>query len=106
VDVLLVPAAFLVKTGEAHWEVLLRARAIESQCYLLAAAQAGTHRGLRSGLRETYGNSLAIDPWGEILGKISEKGPAVSIHTFERSRIESVRRQIPMKFHRRLHVSS
>ncbi|MEN0058825.1 MAG: carbon-nitrogen hydrolase family protein, partial [Bdellovibrio sp.] len=64
VDVILVPAAFLVPTGQAHWEVLLRARAIESQVYIIASAQGGVHKGVRSGQRETYGHSLVIEPWG------------------------------------------
>ena len=67
VDLVLVPAAFLVETGRAHWEVLLRARAIESQCYIVAAAQAGKHLGCQGGHRMTYGHSLAIDPWGTVI---------------------------------------
>ena len=64
-DVIAVPAAFTVSTGEAHWHVLLRARAIETGCHVLAAAQAGTHADGRA----TYGHSLAIGPWGEVLGE-------------------------------------
>lgn len=101
VDVLLVPAAFLVKTGQAHWEILLRARAIESQSYVIAAAQAGTHKGVRGGLRETYGHSLIVGPWGEREVQQTQPGPGVSIHSLERSAIDKVRRQIPMKYHRR-----
>lgn len=106
VDAILVPAAFLVKTGDAHWEVLLRARAIESQCYIIAAAQAGTHRGVESGLRETHGHSLIVHPWGKIAADLKEKQPGVLIHKLERAEIEKVRRQIPMKDHRRIPVSS
>ena len=62
-EVISVPAAFTVPTGEAHWEVLLRARAIETGCFVIAAAQAGTHENGRS----TYGHSMIIDPWGKIL---------------------------------------
>ena len=61
-DIILVPAAFTVPTGEAHWEVLLRARAIESQCYIIAAAQSGHHNARRS----SFGHSMAIDPYGHI----------------------------------------
>ncbi|MFV8251055.1 carbon-nitrogen hydrolase family protein [Bdellovibrio bacteriovorus] len=104
VDVILLPAAFLVKTGEAHWEILLRARAIENQSYVIAAAQGGTHTGLRGGTRETYGHSLIIDPWGAVVGQVEKRQPGVTIAKFTRERIESVRRQIPMKFHRRLPV--
>lgn len=105
VDLLLLPAAFLVKTGEAHWEVLLRARAIESQSYLIASAQGGTHVGLRGGSRETYGHSLIIDPWGAVVGQIEKRGPGFTIAKLSRERIDKVRQQIPMKFHRRLPVA-
>jgi len=104
VDVILVPAAFLEKTGEAHWEILLRARAIESQAYLLAAAQGGVHGGVRGGSRRTFGSSLMVDPWGLILGQVSEKSPGYATATLSKKRLESVRSQIPMKFHRRLPV--
>ncbi|MCI13744.1 nitrilase-like protein, partial [Trifolium medium] len=65
-QILLVPAAFTKVTGEAHWEILLRARAIENQCYVIAAAQAGTHNDKR----ESYGDTLIIDPWGTIVGRL------------------------------------
>ena len=102
VDAILVPAAFLVKTGQAHWEVLLRARAIESQCYVLAPAQSGKHVGPQSGAsRETYGNSMAIDPWGQIVNKKVD-GVGLIYIDIQKSEIEAVRRQIPMQSHRRL----
>ncbi|KHD87227.1 MAG: amidohydrolase [Bdellovibrio sp. ArHS] len=104
VDVILLPAAFLVKTGEAHWEILLRARAIENQSYVVAAAQGGTHTGTRGGTRETYGHSLMIDPWGGVIGQVEKRAPGVVLATFTKERIEKVRAQIPMKFHRRLPV--
>ncbi|CDP21760.1 unnamed protein product, partial [Coffea canephora] len=65
-QVLLVPAAFTKPTGQAHWEILLRARAIETQCYVIAAAQAGKHNDKR----ESYGDTLIIDPWGTIVGRL------------------------------------
>lgn len=102
VDAILVPSAFLVKTGQAHWEVLLRARAVESQCYVLAAAQAGTHLSRRGGVRETYGHSMAVDPWGAVLTHSTADAPGVQLVRLSRARIEQVRRQIPMKDHRRL----
>jgi deaminated glutathione amidase len=101
VDAILVPSAFLVKTGEAHWDVLLRARAIESQAYVLAAAQGGTHIGKKGGVRETYGNSLVVDPWGKVISR-GEASPSVVIASLTKEQIENVRRQIPMKLHRRL----
>lgn len=105
VDLILVPAAFLVKTGEAHWEILLRARAIESQSYVVASAQAGIHQGIAGGTRMTYGHSLCIDPWGVVLSQQMQAGPGFDIVTLRRERIEKVREQIPMKFHRRLPVA-
>lgn len=71
-EVIAIPAAFTVSTGEAHWHVLQRARAIENGCHVVAAAQAGTHADGRS----TYGHSLAIGPWGEILGESTASGVA------------------------------
>jgi predicted amidohydrolase len=103
VDVILVPAAFLVPTGRAHWEVLLRARAIESQCYVLAAAQAGVHNSVRAEKsRSTFGHSMAIGPWGEVLAKGDSLLPKVLYCKLVKSEIEKVRRQIPMRSHRRL----
>lgn len=102
VDVLFLPAAFLVKTGEAHWEILLRARAIESQAYLVASAQGGEHQGLRGGQRETFGNTMIVDPWGTVIGKVTERRQGFVLATLTRFNIEKVRQQIPMKSHRRL----
>lgn len=106
VDLILVPAAFLVKTGEAHWEILLRARAIESQAYLMASAQGGTHVSASGGgMRETYGHSLVVDPWGSVLGQVEKRSVGYAVVSLTKERIEGVRRQIPMKFHRRLPVA-
>lgn len=102
VDLILVPSSFLVPTGKAHWEVLLRARAIESQCYVVASAQGGEHSGAK-GSRRTFGNSLVVSPWGEVEVCINEVSrPGWARVRLERSRIERVREQIPMKSHRRL----
>lgn len=101
VDIILVPAAFLVKTGQAHWEVLLRARAIESQCYLVASAQAGVHRSVHdSQNRETFGHSMVVDPWGHVVQCLTE-GVGVFYYDINKDEIEKVRRQIPMHQHRR-----
>lgn len=105
VDAILLPAAFLVKTGEAHWEILLRARAIESQSYIIASAQAGTHQGINGGTRETYGHSLVVEPWGGVVAQLEKSRPGVVVTTLRREQIEKVRKQIPMKFHRRLPVA-
>ena len=72
-QILLVPSAFTVPTGQAHWEVLLRARAIESQCYVIAAAQAGRHNEKR----ESYGHSLVVDPWGKVLADAGDASPSL-----------------------------
>lgn len=102
-DLILIPSAFLPKTGEVHWEILLRARAIESQAYVVAAAQGGIHRNSRAE-RSTYGNSLVVDPWGKILAHLDSR-PAAKVVTLSKERIAEVRRQIPMKSHRRLHFT-
>ncbi len=99
VDAILIPSSFLVKTGKAHWDVLMRARAIESQCYVIASAQAGLHKSPR-GQRETYGHSVVIDPWGTVVAEL-EGSPELQVVELQKSLIEAVRTQIPMKSHRR-----
>lgn len=96
VDLIVLPAAFTYTTGQAHWEVLLRARAIENQCYVLASAQGGRHPWGR----RTWGDSLVIDPWGEVLDRLPE-GPGVVSAPMERARIEQVRSRLPALAHRR-----
>ncbi|CAP43082.1 carbon-nitrogen hydrolase family protein [Bordetella petrii] len=95
VDLILVPAAFTYTTGKAHWELLLRARAIENQCYVLAAAQGGRHPNGR----RTWGHSMLIDPWGEVLGVLPE-GPGVVSGTIEAERLAQVRASLPALRHR------
>ncbi|MBO9355861.1 carbon-nitrogen hydrolase family protein [Bordetella petrii] len=95
VDLILVPAAFTYTTGKAHWELLLRARAIENQCYVLAAAQGGHHLNGR----RTWGHSMLIDPWGEILDVLPE-GPGVVSGTIESERLAQVRASLPALRHR------
>lgn len=103
VDVITIPAAFLVPTGRAHWQVLLRARAIESQCYVVAPAQAGTHVSPINGeSRASYGHSMVVDPWGQALVEIEDSQTQVQVVTLEQGRIEQVRAQIPMASHRKL----
>ncbi len=89
-DLLIVPAAFTVPTGRAHWELLLRARAVENQCYVLAAAQGGTHENGRA----TFGHSMVVDPWGTVLA-VREAGEGVVIAELEPARIASVRSRLP-----------
>lgn len=104
VDVILIPSAFLVPTGRAHWEVMTRARAIESQAYVLAAAQGGEHKGLDGSTRSTYGHSMIIDPWGEVVQTLPDDfgDRRVLRARLSRERIQKVRAQIPMRNHRRL----
>ena len=92
-----VPSAFTRPTGAAHWHTLLRARAIETQCYVIAPAQCGMHPGGR----ETYGHSLIIDPWGEIIAEASADHPEVIYAEVDLARVAQVRAQIPLHQHRR-----
>lgn len=94
---IVMPAAFTYTTGKAHWEVLLRARAIENQCYVLAAAQGGRHPNGR----RTWGHSMLIDPWGEVKAVV-EEGQGVVIGDIESDRLGQVRESLPALKHRRL----
>ena len=91
---LLVPSAFTATTGAAHWELLLRARAVENQCYVLAAAQGGVHPNGR----RTWGHSLLADPWGEIVASLAE-GPGVVIGDVDPAHIAAVRTRLPAHAH-------
>jgi deaminated glutathione amidase len=95
-DLIAVPAAFTVPTGRAHWEVLLRARAIEAGLFVVAAAQAGHHEDGRN----TYGHSLVVGPWGEVLLDMGED-PGVAFADVDLSRITDVRGRVPALSHRR-----
>ena len=97
VDLIVLPAAFTYTTGEAHWEVLLRARAIENQCYVLAPAQGGRHP---SG-RRTFGDTMLIDPWGEVVARRRE-GPGVVTGDIDLQHIARVRQSLPALAHRTL----
>ena len=97
VDLILVPSAFTYTTGQAHWELLLRARAVENQCYVLAPAQGGQHENGR----RTWGHSMLIDPWGDILEVLPEHEGIVS-GTIEPSRLQEVRQSLPALSHRKL----
>ncbi|MDO9363082.1 MAG: carbon-nitrogen hydrolase family protein [Sphingopyxis sp.] len=96
--VIAIPAAFTVSTGEAHWHVLMRARAIETGCHVLAAAQSGTH----ADGRQTYGHSIAVDPWGGVLvdaggaKDMDTKGYTLSLASIEPSAIDRARQAIPL----------
>jgi predicted amidohydrolase len=98
VDLILVPSAFTATTGDAHWEVLLRARAIENQACVLAPAQGGVHP---SG-RRTHGHSMVVDAWGRILAERASDGPGVVLADIDPSAIADVRRSLPALEHRTL----
>jgi nitrilase len=95
VDLILVPAAFTATTGRAHWETLLRARAIENLCYVLASAQGGRHENGRA----TFGHSMLIDPWGKVLA-MQDEGPGVVVGTIDTQIIAQMRSDLPALAHR------
>ena len=96
-DLLSVPAAFTYTTGREHWELLLRARAVENQCYVIAAAQGGTHENGR----RTWGHSMLVGPWGEVLA-VRPEGEGVVLADLDLKRLLEVRQQLPALEHRRL----
>jgi predicted amidohydrolase len=100
-DLLTIPAAFTLYTGKDHWEVLVRARAIENLAYVLAPAQVGRH----SENRLTFGNAMIVDPWGVVLARCPD-GEGVAVAPFRRGRLERVRMELPALSHRRLATSA
>ncbi|MET1079213.1 MAG: carbon-nitrogen hydrolase family protein [Pseudomonas sp.] len=98
-ELISVPAAFTAVTGAAHWQVLVRARAIETQCYLLAAGQGGVHPGPR----ETFGHSALVDPWGRVLAEQAQ-GEGVLLALRDASEQASIRQRMPVDRHRRFSV--
>ena len=93
-SILLIPAAFAQPTGRAHWEVLLRARAIETGCFVVAAAQTGEHQTSQGGPRKTYGHSMIVSPWGEILADAGEE-QGIIYADLDLSLVESTRARVP-----------
>lgn len=93
-EILTAPSAFTVPTGRAHWEVLLRARAIETGCVMLAPAQWGTHRAMRGRARQTWGHSLAVSPWGEILADAGD-GAGLTLVEIDMSEVQKARARVP-----------
>jgi nitrilase len=98
-ELILLPAAFTLQTGKDHWEVLLRARAIETQCWLAAAATWGPHREASGDVRQTYGHSLICDPWGHVVAKVSD-GPGFASARLDPELTAKVRRDMPLLDHR------
>jgi nitrilase len=98
-DILCVPAAFTMATGRDHWEILLRARAIENQCYVIAPNQYSQHAPGPT----TYGRSMIIDPWGTVLATAAD-GEGVILAEIDLSRVAAIRERLPALAHRRLNL--
>ena len=96
-DIITVPSAFTVITGKAHWHTLLRARAIETGAWVIAAAQSGDHPGGR----KTYGRSLVVNPWGEVVGEVEKEGEGVVVVDVDVGLVQETRRRIPSLNNRR-----
>jgi predicted amidohydrolase len=101
-QIILVPSAFTVETGKAHWHILLQARAIENQCYVIAAAQVGKHSDLRS----SYGHSLIVDPWGKVLLDLNELTTEIGFVDIDTALIQKVRTQLPKEKHQKPDIYS
>lgn len=97
-EILTVPSAFTLTTGMDHWEPLLRARAIETQCWVLAPAQYGKHDD--AGLRESYGHAMIVDPWGQVVAMAAD-GPGLALAEVDLQRVRDVRKALPVAEHRR-----
>jgi predicted amidohydrolase len=98
-QVLAVPAAFTMRTGKDHWHTLMRARAIENQCWVIAPAQSGVHDD--GGVRESYGHAMIVDPWGQVVA-MAPDGPGLALAEIDLEKVASVRRSMPVAEHRRL----
>ncbi|HEU4652152.1 MAG TPA: nitrilase-related carbon-nitrogen hydrolase, partial [Croceibacterium sp.] len=96
-DVIAIPAAFTVPTGQAHWHLLQRARAVEASAFVVAAAQVGEH----ADGRRTFGHSLVVDPWGEVLLDMGGEQPGLGLVDIDLAKIAEIRRQLPSLANRR-----
>jgi predicted amidohydrolase len=100
-EVFCLPSAFTAPTGRAHWELLLRARAVENLCYVLAPAQSGMH----DNGRETYGDSMIVDPWGHVIARVAEPGPGLAVAQIDRTLQQELRGRFPALAHRKFKVA-
>lgn len=102
-EILLIPSAFSMPTGEAHWELLMRTRAVECQCYVIAAAQAGLHNedGNR---RQSWGHAIAVDPWGKVLAEFDGTSSGVKVVEVQPDALEDVRNKMPLSMQRRYDI--
>ncbi|MFI0796925.1 carbon-nitrogen hydrolase family protein [Micromonospora rubida] len=96
-QLLVLPAAFMLHTGRDHWEILLRARAIENQCFVAAAGQTGDHEPART----CFGRSMVVDPWGTVLGQVPD-GPGLTVVDLDLERLRAIRAELPSLANRRL----
>jgi nitrilase len=101
-EVFSLPSAFTAPTGRAHWELLVRARAVENLCYVLAPAQSGMHENGR----ETYGDSMIVDPWGHVIARVAEAGPGLAVAEIDRTLQHELRGRFPALAHRKFQVTS
>jgi predicted amidohydrolase len=99
-EIITIPSAFTAITGKAHWDVLVRARAIENQCYVVAAAQGGYH----ANGRETFGNSMVVDPWGRVMDRLP-RGSGVVVSEVSMEHLRDIRRSFPVLEHRKISCS-
>lgn len=100
-EILSLPSAFTAPTGKAHWELLMRARAVENLCYVLAPAQSGIHPNGR----ETWGDSLIVDPWGQVLSRVADAGPGLAVAEIDRTVQQELRERFPALSHRRFTIT-
>jgi len=100
-EILSLPSAFTAPTGKAHWELLMRARAVENLCYVLAPAQSGIHPNER----ETWGDSLIVDPWGQVLSRVTDAGPGLAVAEIDRTVQQELRERFPALSHRRFTIA-
>lgn len=100
-EILSLPSAFTAPTGKAHWELLARARAVENLCYVLAPAQSGIHPNGR----ETWGDSLIVDPWGQVVSRVADAGPGVAVAEIDRTVQQELRERFPALSHRRFSIA-
>jgi predicted amidohydrolase len=103
-DLIVLPAQFQHATGRAHWHVLLRARAIENQCFLIAAAQWGTYGDPARG-RRSFGHSIVVGPWGDVVAEAAEEGTGVTFADLDLAELRRVRAELPALTHRRLGIT-
>jgi len=97
-EIIALPSAFTVKTGEAHWHLLTRARAVDTFCYVIGSAQVGMH----ANGRQTYGHTLIVEPWGTIVSEITEKKTGIAYADIDLKKLYDIRNSIPVKNHRKI----